>query len=439
MSDIINLASLGFSEERIARIRAMIDKLVMDVESLGFSEERLGRIRPIIDKYISDDKIAGAVTLVARKGEIVHFESTGFADRESKTAMQNDNIFRIYSMTKPITCVAAMMLHEGGTFMLADPVSKFIPAFADLKVYVSGEGDDIVTEPLARPVQMRDLFTHTSGLTYHFTEYGAVEQLYRDTNLFEPKPLSEMVDAICELPLAFQPGTRFRYSVGHDVLGYIVELISGVPFDQFLKEQIFEPLKMVDTGFWVPEEDHYRFASMYGGVTVDEPDTSIMTWYGSVMSGVNRKLAGATDGRQSQPHNDNRGGGGLVSTTNDYYRFAQMMLNGGELDGAQILGRKTVELMRTNQLLPHQMPWEIGNMITSGYGFGLGMSVLTDLGQAMKAGSVGSYGWGGAANTNFWIDPEEELIGIIMTQFQPSGYFASSADFQTAVYQALVD
>ena len=411
----------------------------IDVSSLGFDRERLGRIRPIIDKYISDDKIAGAVTLVARRGEIAHFESTGYADRESQTPMQNDNIFRIYSMTKPITCVAAMMLHERGTFLLSDPVSKFIPAFANLKVYVSGEGDDIVTEPLARPVQMRELFTHTSGLTYHFTEYGAVEQLYRDTKLFEPKPLSEMVDAICELPLAFQPGTRFRYSVGHDVLGYIVELISGVPFDQFLKEQIFEPLKMVDTGFWVPEKDHARFASMYGGVTIDEPDTSIMTWYGSVMSGVNRKLAGATDGRQSQPHNDNRGGGGLVSTTHDYCRFAQMMLNGGELDGARILGRKTVELMRTNQLAPAQLPWEIGGVDTPGYGFGLGMSVLTDLGQAMKTGSVGSYGWGGAANTNFWIDPEEDLIGIIMTQFQPSGYFASSADFQTAVYQALVD
>ncbi len=411
--------------------------VAQDVARLGFIQDRLDLIRPNIARYINADKLAGAVTLVARRGELAHLEAVGFSDRESATPMQTDSIFRIYSMTKPITCVAAMQLHEKGLFRLNEPIANYLPAFRNVQVYAGGAADDLQLEPVAQPVTIRSLFTHTSGLTYHFTEYGPIEALYRQHKIVKAGSLEALVDQLLELPLAFQPGARFRYSLGHDVLARLVEIISGQPFDSYLRQHILDPLGMSDTDFFVPAEKHSRFTSMYGAVNIDEPDTSLTSWYGGVMAGINRKLSDAQDSYQNQPHNELRGGAGLVSTALDYWRFAQMMLNNGELNGVRIIGRKTIELMRTNQLTPSQIPWEIGGQITPGYGFGLGMSVLTDLGQAGHTGSVGAYGWGGAANTSFWIDPAEELIGIILSQFQPSGFHPSSADFQTAVYQAL--
>ena len=408
-------------------------------ESVGLSSPRLNRIKAAVGQHLSDDKIAGAVMLVARRGEIVYLDSMGWQDRESKTEMQSDSIFRIYSMTKPITCTAAMMLYEEGRFRLSDPLFTYLPEFADVKVYVSGQGDEMVTEAPNRPITIHDLFTHTSGLSYHFTEYGVVDQLYRDTKQVRDRPLAEFSADAAKLPLAFHPGTKWRYSIAHDILARVVEVISGQAYDDFLQDRLFGPLGMVDTGFYVPAEKHDRFTTMYGTVSIDEVDTSVTMWFGLAMMGQYRRLNGALDSQQSFKHNSLRGGSGLVSTVQDYWRFAQMLLNDGEFNGQRFLGRKTVELMRSNQLAPDLLPYELSGLYSPGQGFGLGMRVTADVGLAQMMGSVGDYGWGGAANTSFWIDPQEELIGIIMTQHQPSGFIPSSADFRTAVYQAIVD
>ena len=292
---------------------------------------------------------------------------------------------------------------------------------------------------LERTVTVRDLLTHTSGLTYHFFEYGPVEQMYRDTELWSPKPLAAFVDDLLKLPLAFQPGTRWRYSVSHDVVAYLVEVLSGRPFDVFLQETLFEPLGMVDAGFHVPEHKLDRFASMYGSANLEESDMTATRWFGGAEAGINRRLEGPRDSQQSQKHNVLRGGVGLVSTASDYWRFCQMLLNGGELDGARVLGRKTIELISANHLAPELMPFESAGIANPGLGYGLGFSVILDPGQAENMGSVGTTSWSGAATTNFWIDPTEELIGVHMSQYQPNGYHLIGPDFRVAVYQAIVD
>jgi CubicO group peptidase (beta-lactamase class C family) len=408
-------------------------------EEVGLSSERLARIRPAVGKHIGDDKIAGAVTLVARRGKVVHLECVGLMDRESNKPMQPDTIFRIYSMTKPITCVALMMLYEQGRFQVFDPVFKFIPAFNDLKVYAGGAGSDIKLVDLQRPLTVRDLLTHTSGLTYHFLEYSQVEEMYRERRVASLKPLSGFVADLLELPLAFQPGTTWRYSVAHDVVAHLVEIMSNRSLDVFLQESLFEPLGMVDTGFYVPEGKLDRLASMYGSVGIDQSDTTATKWYGDAEAGVNRRLAGPEDSLQSKRHNVLRGGSGLVSTASDYWRFCQMLLNKGELDGKRYLSRKAVELMTTNHLPPELTPFEIGGVYSPGYGYGLGVDVLMDVGQCQSVGSEGAYSWGGAATTSFWVDPKEELIGIQMAQFQPSGFHLIAADFKVMAYQSIVD
>ena len=405
----------------------------------GLSSQRLARIRLAIEKHIGDDKVAGAVTLVARRGEVVHLDAVGLMDRESREPMRTDAIFRIYSMTKPITCVALMTLYERGLFQLYDPVAKFIPAFADLQVYAGGEGSELQLTDLERPVTVVDLLTHTSGLTYHFLEYSPVEAMYRDADISAARPLPEMVDALSELPLAFQPGTAWRYSVAHDVVARVVEIVSGQRYDNYLRETLFEPLGMADTGFYVPEEKLDRFTSMYGSIGIGQSDLTLTKWWGDADAGVNRRLAGPRDSPQSKPHDVLCGGTGLVSTAPDYYRFCQMLLDGGELAGARILGRKTVELMTANRLLPQLLPYEIGGVPSLGYGFGLGMRVLTDVGQCQVVGSLGEFGWAGAASTYFWIDPQEATIGVQMAQFQPGGYYPLGDDLRVAAYQAIVD
>jgi CubicO group peptidase (beta-lactamase class C family) len=406
---------------------------------VGLSSERLARIRPAISKHIGDDKIAGAVTLVARRGRVVHLECVGLMDRESNKPMQLDTILRLYSMTKPITCVALMMLYEQGRFQLFDPVSKFIPAFSHLKVYEGGAGSDVKLVDLQRPVTIRDLLTHTSGLTYHFFEYGRVEEMYRERRVTSFKPLSEFVTDLLELPLAFQPGANWRYSVAHDVVAHLIEIMSSRPFDVYLQESLFEPLGMVDTRFYVPAGKLDRFASMYGSVDIDQSDTTVIKWFGDAEAGVNRRLASPEDSLQSKRHNVLRGGVGLVSTASDYWRFCQMLLNKGRLNGKRFLSRKTVELMTTNHLPPELMPFEQGGIYFPGYGYGLGVDVLMDVGQCQSVGSEGAYSWGGAATTSFWIDPKEELIGIQMAQFQPSGFHPIGQDFKVMAYQSIVD
>jgi CubicO group peptidase (beta-lactamase class C family) len=407
-------------------------------EAVGLSSERLARIRPAIEKHVADDKIAGVVTLVARRGEVVHLEGVGLMDRENSKPMVPDAIFRIYSMTKPIICTALMTLYEKGGFQLIDPVAKFIPAFQDLQVYAGGEGADIELVDLARPVTVRDLLTHTSGLTYHFLEYGPVEEMYRKAGVSSRKPLSGFVADLLEMPLAFQPGTAWRYSYAHDVVARLIEVISGQSLDVYLRENLFEPLGMVDTGYYVPQNKLDRFTAMYGN-DLGSPDMTFTRWFGDAAQAVGTLIASPTDSLESRPHNVFRGGHGLVSTAQDYYRFCQMLLSGGVLGEERILGRKTVELMTANGLLPELMPYEVGGMYLPGYGFGLGMRVLMDVGQAQIPGSVGEFGWAGAANTYFWIDSQEELIGVLMAQFQPGDFFPVTPDFRVAAYQAIVD
>ena len=406
-------------------------------EEVGLSSERLARIRPAISKHVGDGKIAGAVALVARRGKVAHLECVGLMDRESNKPMQPDTIFRIYSMTKPITCVAMMMLYEQGRFQLFDPVSKFIPAFNDLQVHDGGS--DVKLVDLQRPVTVRDLLTDTAGLTYHFLEYGQVEEMYRERQVASSKPLSDFVADLLALPLAFQPGAAWRYSFAHDVVAHLIEILSNRPLDVYLQDSLFKPLGMVDTGFYVPEGKLDRFASMYGSIDIDRSDTTTTKWYGAAEAGVNRRLASRKDSLESKRHNVLRGGVGLVSTAPDYWRFCQMLLNNGELDGKRLLGRKTVELMTTNHLPPELMPFEIGGIFSPGYGYGLGVDVLVDVGQCQSVGSEGAYSWGGAATTSFWVDPMEEFIGIQMAQFQPSGFHLIGQDFKVMAYQSIVD
>ncbi|MEE9229436.1 MAG: serine hydrolase domain-containing protein [Acidobacteriota bacterium] len=393
-------------------------------EQVGLSSQRLSRIGPVMQKYIDEKKVAGVLTMVARDGKVVHFEARGLMDIENNKKMAPDTIFRIYSMTKPVTSIALMMLYEEGRFRLSDPASKFIPEFEDLKVYAGGPKENMRLAELERPVTIHHLLTHTSGLTYGLFGNHPVDQLYLEANLFDTEvPTKEMAQKVLKLPLAGQPGTVFNYSVSTDILGHLIERISGRRFDEFLKERIFEPLKMKDTGFYVPAGKLDRFAVLY-----------------DVKEDGRLELSDApATGSFAKPPAFLSGGGGLVSTASDYLRFAAMVLNGGELDGIRLLSRKTIELMTTNHLPDELVPIHVAGHPIDGYGFGLGFAVRVDLAQAASLGSVGMYFWSGMANTGFWIDPEEKLIAIIMAQYLPYGLYPLRDRFQTLTYQAIVD
>jgi CubicO group peptidase (beta-lactamase class C family) len=396
---------------------------IVKPETQGFSSKRLDRINTVIQRYVAEKKIAGVVSLIARHGEIVHFEKAGMADIESGKAMQLDSIFRIYSMSKPITSTAVMMLFEEGKFLLTDPISRFIPAFKEVKVLdnTSGSGGRYIKP--AREVSIHDLLTHTAGLSYGFDDDVYIDELYRKKlwAFVEKTPdltLQACIERVAKLPLASQPGTMFRYSFATDVLGYLVQVVSGMPFEDFLTKRIFEPLGMEDTDFYVPTEKVQRFTSVYG------PNEKS----GLIVSDA------FNASRYLRPTRNPSGGGGLVSTTSDYFRFCQMLLNKGELNSIRLLGRKTVEWMTINHLPNGVFPFE-----DQSSGFGLGFGVLLDIGKSTWLGSVGNYGWGGAANTNFWIDPQEELIGILMLQYMPSDTYPIVPDFRNLTYQALID
>lgn len=394
---------------------------------------RLSRVSQAVSRHVGTGKLAGATVLVARDGEIIHAESQGVLSRETQAPMAGDSIFRIYSMTKPIVSTAAMILCEEGAFQLADPISRFIPNAAGLKV-LSEKGS---LEDAARPVTIRDLLSHTSGFSYWNGE-DQVDAMYRDAGLPGRLPLDEFVNRLVMVPLANQPGARWRYSVSIDVLAHIVELAGGKRLDELLRERILDPLGMVDTGFYVPAANHDRFAWMYGSADVLDGEGTATDQWREAERGNIRVLATGSDSLESKPHNVMRGGHGLVSTAPDYLRFCRMMLNGGELEGSRVLCRKSVELMTRNTLPPSLMPMEIGGMRQDGLGWGLGFSVVMDAGLRGSLGSDGTCSWGGAASTSFWIDPTEKLIGIQMAQFQPAGFHRIGDDFKTAVYQALV-
>ena len=399
-------------------------------ENVGFSTERLGRISALLQRYVTGKKVAGIVAAVARRGQTVYREKFGYADVESGAPMQFDTIFRIMSITKPITSVAAMMLYEEGWFDLNTFVYEFIPAFKDLKVYAGPTSVGYDAAPLERHITFRHLFTHTSGLSYGFHPLDPVDALYQKggVNLMRfVAPGSqlgnkELVEALVQQPLAFQPGAQWRYSLSIDVLGYLIELISGQPLDVFFRECIFEPLGMADTDFYIPPAKLSRAAKIYttppngsGLALVDSPTpTSPPSWL--------------------------MGGGGLASTLSDYGRFAQMLVNGGELDGARLLSPRTVALMEMNQAPVEAMPYEQapGILKNSGYGYGLGMRVLTYVAASGRAGSLGEFGWDGAFATYFWIDRKEALYGLLMTQHQ-AWSFPLHQQFKALTYQALVD
>lgn len=386
----------------------------------GFSESRLTRIDSVMKEYISANKLAGTLTLVARNGKIVHYSANGMRDREQAIPMTKDTIFRIYSMTKPITAVAAMTLWEQGKFHMNDPITKYLPELANLKVYVSGKGEDMVLEDVKGTIRIIDLFMHTAGFSYGFTG-SEVDNLYRSSpiGLGTAEPDTVLTE-LAKLPLNHQPGTQWHYGVSTDVLGFIVERISGMKLGEYMQHTIFQPLEMNDTGFTVKPEDVARFAQIYGpgekGETVVVPSEPL----GDFLS-------------DPTIHN---GGGGLTSTIHDYYKFAQMLLNKGEYKSARILGRKTVEYLTSNHLPDNLIPF---SATSSGEGHALGMSVTVDENQVRFMSSTGNYGWGGAASTYFRVDPKENIVMISMTQFLPMGFHPYHDDFRNLVYQALVD
>ena len=388
-------------------------------EDVGLSSERLSRVGDFALAEIEKGRIAGAVSLVARRGHIVYVESVGKADIEEGRAMREDSIFRIMSMTKPIVSLAVMMLHEEGRFLLDDPISRFIPELGKLRVAVVPEGEAVSPEaletvPAAREITIHDLLTHRSGLTYGFLNQGPVGELYRRARLLESSTTEELVRNLSELPLVHQPGTSFEYSHSTDVLGKLVEVVSGQRLDRFLEERILLPLGMKDTKFYLSAEEADRLVTLY-------------------QRGEAPPLKPLDGGRESRlvvgPKTWFSGGGGLVSTATDYYRFLQMLLNEGELDGTRLVSRKTVELM-TKDHVGKEIP------IYPGYGFGLGFAVRQELGKGRSLGSEGDYTWGGIFNTVFWVDPKEELISIFLTNFSP--YDRDQRWYvKTLVYQAI--
>lgn len=403
--------------------------------ALGFSAGRLDRLHNLAAGYVDNGKLAGTAMLVARRGEIAHFSTCGRRDIESGAPMEPDTIFRIYSMTKPITTVAALILYEDGHFLLDTPVREFIPAFGEVQVCVGMRKEKAILAPPARPVTIKDLMTHTAGLSYGWYHDTPVDGMYRDAKLSEiDGGLAQRVDALAQLPLCFHPGTAWRYSFATDVLGRVIEVCSGRTLDQFFTDHIFAPLGMTDTSFHVPAEKQPRLASLYsafdsfnfGGVDTDTGDELTL-----------HCLDRADDSTYCRPPQALSGGGGLAGTTLDYLRFCQMLLNGGTLDGNRLLGRKTVDLMLMNHLPADLIPIGVGDEPSYGRGFGLGGSVIVDVAATNIPGSVGAWGWGGAAATHFWIDPAEDLIGIFMTQFMPSNFYPVQVEFRRAVYSAL--
>ena len=394
-------------------------------ENVGISAERLTRLGDGMKSLVDQGRLAGVVTMVARHGKVVEFESTGKRNITANLPMQKDSIFRIYSMTKPITGVAMMILFEEGKWQLNDPVAKYIPEFADLKVYATDANGNAVLKDPVHPVTMRELMSHTGGFTYGYFSNTPVDKLQREADVINPNnTLEEMIKRVAKLPLNTQPGSEWHYSISSDIQGYVVQKLSGMPFEEFLEKRIFKPLKMVDTGFYVPADKLNRLAEFYSYGKDGQFEV--------VRGGLNHDFSA----KPALPS----GGGGLVSTATDYMRFCQMLLNGGKLDGVRVLSPRSVELMRTN-VVPPTLP-----TLSPGAGFGLDFAVYTDIVAAGGYYGKGTFYWGGAAGTWFWIDPTDDLIVIGMIQ-QVAGTGAAAVAgvpdvrglSRAYVYQALVD
>lgn len=396
-------------------IKRMLQQCITP-ESVGFCSNRLSKIAPRMQAFIDEGKLAGISTMVARHGEIIHSEQVGYAEIESNKVLTEDAIFRIYSMTKPIISVALMILFEDGVIRLFDPVAKFLPAFKNMTVLQLTPSAGRKHVPVDRPITVRDLLTHTSGLTYDFLDDSPVCTLYRQAKLMHDsgRTLQDMVQELARLPLAFQPGACWKYSLGIDVAAHLIEVISGLSIRSFLQERIFNPLGMVDTDFQVPTDKMHRLVAMYGHADIAASnmtlDKMIELW-GTTPS---QKIDVSKSYPANKPSVFSRGGHGLFSTSKDYMCFSQMLLNQGELNGYRLLSRKTINLMFMNHLTPDLLPLMMGNIPVPGYGFGLGSRVLVDVAQTQMSGSVGEFGWAGAAKTYYWVDPVENIIGLFM-------------------------
>jgi CubicO group peptidase (beta-lactamase class C family) len=396
-----------------------------DQGATGFISERLERIDDVINSEISAGKIPGAVALVVKDGNVAYFKSFGYADIESQTSMQNDHIFRIASMSKAVTTVAVMVLYEQGHFQLNDPVADYIPAFANMSVVseVDEDGNVSATVAATKSIRIIDLLTHTSGIGYPFMP-SSVQKSYVDAGIIDgvtakKVTLASQMELLARQPLMFEPGSELAYSLSVDLLGYLVEVISGQSLAQFFAEEIFSPLGMQDSFFYLPEEKADRLATLYA----DVGDRGLIVSEGNESSIVFDEPLYPILGARTYFS----GGAGLSSTASDYGRFLQMLLNDGALDGRRILSRKSVELMRTARV-----DWDDDNVPDMALGF----QVIADLGRTGEIGSVGSYSWGGAFNTSYWIDPSENLLAVFMSQVRPVDSDIR-AKFSTVVYQAL--
>ena len=394
-------------------------------ESVGLSSERLDRLDAFMQGYIDRGEVAGVVTLVARHGKVAHLSALGHRDKENQAPMTEDTIFRMASMTKPITSVALMMLYEEGHFQLRDPVSKWFPEYGEVKVAIPSPPDaehsgPYITVPPKSPITIQQILNHTAGLSNANRGITAEEYKVAMAKFPHEETDHSRMRRLAKLPLNFHPGEKWEYTLGTSVAGVLVEIISGMTLDEFFRERIFKPLKMNDTHFFLPESKLDRLSALYWleddkSISLYEAPTAQSRWV-------------------REPHVQFRGAGGLVTTASDYFRFHQMMLNGGELDGIRILSRKTVELMTVNHT--GDLPiWLTG----PGYGFGLGYAVVTDQGQAATSQSVGSYHWGGAYGTIFWVDPKESLIGILMVQVYPYRPLGIRPNMISMTYQAIAD
>lgn len=409
----------------------MFDHDPTDPHEVGLNPDRLAAIPEYFQaNYLDTGKLPCMATLISRGGEIALEDYSGTTHIGSGEPIGPHTIFRIYSMTKPITSLAAMMLFEEGKLRLDHDVSRYIPEFADVMVYESGEGNNIKTRKPDRPMKVLDLFTHTSGLTYGFMLQHPVDALYRKEKIGRPdETLQEMSRRLAKLPLQCSPGDEWWYSHSIDVLGAIVEIASGMELDAFFRERITGPLGMHDTEFWVPEEKIDRLMACY--------QKDAKTGETTLADG-----AGAASRLYAKRPTLLNGGGGLVSTLRDYHRFCLMILRGGTLDGERIISPKTLEFMRQNHLPFGQTMRDMGKsmfteVMSDGVGFGLGGSVVTDVVATMQPGSEGTFSWGGLASTYFWIDPEEEIIGIQATQLMPSSSYPMRQQFQQLAYAAI--
>ncbi|MEV1288202.1 serine hydrolase domain-containing protein [Micromonospora sp. NPDC049679] len=404
----------------------------VDPEYVGFDSGRLARIDEHFGRYVDDGRLAGWQIVVTRRGEVAHSSTYGLRDREAGRPVESDTLWRIYSMTKPLTSVAAMMLWEEGRFELTDEVSRWIPALGDVRVYDKGSALRPFTVPAVEPIRIWHLLTHTAGLTYGFMQTSVVDALYRAAGYDLSTPVGVDAAGACgawaRLPLLFQPGSAWGYSVATDVLGHLVEVISGQSLDEFFAERILGPLGMTDTRWWVEEGEGSRLAALYA----PHPATG---------QAVRLEQAGA---RALEKPEFLSGGGGLISTAADYHRFTQMLLREGELDGVRLLGNRTVRFMTRNHLpggkdLAQLSAGGFAETVLDGIGFGLGFAVVQDPVPSRVPSSVGEYYWGGLASTAFWVDPKEEITALLFTQLVPSSTHPLRPQLRQLVYSALVD